>query len=288
MDATPQLGKGKAPSFFESFLDAVKTSGDARFTLFINTGFLQLPSKWVPPKGSKWDNKPETYQKYLAPADMGRNKAIPYAADPDEIEGRVKTILALHAKGVEMGSHTVRHDHGGQWTVEQWRAEFKDHQRILDMFGLPTPVGFRAPFLETNDAMYQVMGEYRMKYDTSRPGSGVKQPEKRPGTDMWQVGVPSVKVKGRIALLFDLNLRDNLKMSNDEFYDMAKKEFDARYHGTRAPLLLSGHGNYSQPIKRFMKEVCGKPEVRCGTFAEYADYLTSQTLAPIPAVVPGS
>ncbi len=274
MDATPR-GDLLEENAFQKFFARVHTVGNASFTLFINTGYLQLRPTWTPPAGSVWSKLPEAqWRQYVGKLPLNL-PAIDYANDPDEIQRRAANVLALNEQGVEFGSHTVRHLHGLHWSVAQWRTEFAEHRQILDLLKLPRPRGIRAPFLEYNDNFFTALADEGLLYDSSRPHAGkpawpVRVAEGR----AWSVGVPVVKLlNGKRALFFDLNLRNNFHVSEDEYYKVAMQEFIARYHGARAPFMLSGHGNYLAPTARFLREVCALAKVRCGTFSELVEYM---------------
>jgi peptidoglycan/xylan/chitin deacetylase (PgdA/CDA1 family) len=88
-------------------------------------------------------------------------------------------------KGHEIGNHTHRHEHGSGFTEEQWRAEIKS---CIDFLTRPydpeeslispdvtkgigvksTEIyGFRTPFLEYNDAVFEAVRNAGMVYDCS-------------------------------------------------------------------------------------------------------------------------
>lgn len=272
MDATPRGGDADG-EFFHKFHERIKDHGNATFTLFINTGFLQLHPASTPPRDSLWSRDAASWNRFLGT--LPRNRpSIRYSENPEEILGRAHNLQSLARLGVEIGSHGVRHADGRTWTTAQWHEEFTDHQRVLDLLGLPEPVGIRAPFLGTSDGFWTALEERGMRYDTSRTAGARREwPERVDGTHIWEVKVPSVVVHGRGTIFFDLNLKNNLKVSDSEYFEIAMREFNARYHGSRAPFLMSGHGNYSRAMTRVMKKVCVQPKVRCGTFAELADYM---------------
>lgn len=60
--------------------------------------------------------------------------------------------------------------------------------------------------------------------------------------------------------------------------------FTRNYEGNRAPVYIGNHfskwndGLYWQAMQDFAREVCVKPEVKCVTFSELADFM--DTLSP--------
>ena len=277
MDATPSA-RAQSRDFFHRIQQRVSRirGADGRpatFTLFINTGFLQLDPRDRIPRGED----PERWERYRGV--LPRNRPpIPYPDDTEALEQRVANTRSLASLGVEIGSHTVRHANGGEWSRERWEREFADHQRILDLHGLPRPNGIRAPFLATSAGYFDTLGASGMRYDTSRVTEQRRWPRRiidseGNRTNVWQVAVPRVDLPdGNRSVFFDLTLKRR-EISNQQYFELAVAEFEARYEGSRAPLLLSGHGNYTAPTVRFMRRVCARPDVRCGTFSELVEYM---------------
>jgi hypothetical protein len=255
------------------------------FTLFIGTGGMTLSPL-------RHDLTPDELP-YVGV--LPRNEYVfPYASSIHDIDITVENIHRLEERGAEIGAHTVRHSHGREFSRERWDFELDDHARILDVLHLAHPVGFRAPFLETNDDLYDSLAAHGYAYDCSIPQEGGRRWPTRHGEHgVWVFGVPTVAIPGRDrpVLLYDLNLDARLRaaavaagVTGDEaiyawmdraFEDAAYDELMVRYRGSRAPFLVSSHGGFQRPIGRFMRRVCGMPNVRCSTFREAAEYMTA-------------
>jgi len=248
------------------------------FTLFISTGLLQLSP------GRRRHSDAERVFEGVLP----RNQpVIGYARSLSVLQARAANVRELAARGVEIGSHAVRHAHGLHFDEATWRAELADHERISDLLELPRPLGFRAPFLEYNDAMYAALSARGTRYDASRPG--MRAWPTRHASGIWLFSIPTVVLpQGGRALFFDDNLRELLlplahasgtsgreaeRHIDDAYYQAAVAEFQERYRGERAPFLISGHGNFRRGVLRLMRNVCGLPDVRCATFTEAVAYL---------------
>jgi hypothetical protein len=60
------------------------------------------------------------------------------------------------------------------------------------------------------------------------------------------------------------------------------KGFDRAYDGNRAPLIIGNHfeswngGTYMRAIDQVVENVCNKPDVRCVSFRQLADWLDAQ------------
>ncbi len=71
--------------------------------------------------------------------------------------------------GMEVGLHTESHPHGGELLVEGWRSEADTNISALVALGIDRDAlfGFRAPYLEYNDAMLAAIREQELWYDCS-------------------------------------------------------------------------------------------------------------------------
>lgn len=80
-------------------------------------------------------------------------------------------LQAIHRRardeGHEIGNHTQHHEHGGEFTVAQWRAEMLVCQEAFAKIGITDVEGFRTPFLENNAATFEALSELGFVYDTT-------------------------------------------------------------------------------------------------------------------------
>ena len=283
-DATPRGGEPVEKYKFAAMFDRIKKAAPPdfkgktpTFTLFFNTGLLQLRRTWTPPRNSPWTTSDE-WRRLLKSPKLPKGRVIGHAGTPTAIEQAVSTLHYLHSQGIELASHGVQHFSGRGWSLAQWEAEFSEHARILALHGLPKPLGYRAPFLETSipgfatekDPLYQVMARYGMRYDSSKAGTlKPRWPSRIGNTDIWQLELPMYDHphKGP-AILFG-------KSRTNRWYikHALKDQFDLRYYGNRAPLVLGGHGEFSEEIETFLKTTCFRPEVRCATYSEFMHFM---------------
>ena len=203
-DATPRGDVEAEDYHFVQMLKrlrAAKPDGyegpEPSFTLFYNTSLLQLRRSYTPEAGSRWE-RDTRWRAWLKHPDLPRSNVIGHAKSPEAILGAVETLFLLEDLGVELASHGVQHHNGTGWSLKAWRDEFAEHARVLALFNLPTPAGFRAPFLKTSipgkaslkDPMFQVMVEHGMRYDSSKVGRVKPEwPKRIEATDIWEVGV---------------------------------------------------------------------------------------------------
>ncbi|MEI8257187.1 MAG: polysaccharide deacetylase family protein, partial [Deltaproteobacteria bacterium] len=199
-----------------------------------------------------------------------------YGRDPDEIEGRIATVRVLASEGHELASHGVRHLHGRAWSSAAWRAEFDEYERYMhDVVGLPAPRGFRSPFLEWSPTLFESEAERHLAYDASRPVRTAAWPQQA-ARGVWEIGVPMVffPTLQRVILSFDDSFRIR-HLTEADVEPVYFAEFERRYRGSRAPMVIASHGNYTAPALRLATQVCRRPDVRCATFHELADYMTA-------------
>lgn len=288
MDTTPHWERRGFEDLYRYInLPTPEGQRPSSYTLFIGSGGMQFDERRR--------DLSEAERPFLGVLPR-HNPVFEYANSLAQIRGKVENIRRLDALGVEIGSHTVRHERGSAWSRAEWEHEIADHERILDLVQLPRPVGFRAPFLATNEDMYAVLAAHGYRYDCSRTANSRVWPMRHAGAvaaghSLWLFGVPSVTIPGRErpALLYDLNLEERLRRAaietgiegeeaivrwmDDAFYRAIDVEFRRRYRGGRAPLLISGHGGFRDPTARFMRRVCGMEHVRCATFREAVAYM---------------
>jgi peptidoglycan/xylan/chitin deacetylase (PgdA/CDA1 family) len=71
--------------------------------------------------------------------------------------------------GMEAGLHTESHPHGGELSTKAWQDEMTQNISALVSLGIrkQSVVGFRAPYLEYNDAMLAEIRNQMLWYDCS-------------------------------------------------------------------------------------------------------------------------
>jgi hypothetical protein len=137
--------------------------------------------------------------------------------------------------------------------------------------------------------MYRALEAAGARYDSSQVAERT-WPRRHPGTRIWVFPLPTVAIPGHgRVLFFDDNVRAVLHSAASEagvtgeqpvrewveaaFLDAGLREFRSRYDGERAPFLISGHGDFLDPMLRLMRGICPLPGVRCATFREAAAYM---------------
>ncbi|MEQ1723727.1 MAG: hypothetical protein ABL930_11165, partial [Pseudobdellovibrio sp.] len=213
--------------------------------------------------------------------------------------------------------------YGRPYSFENWSSEFEQFNKLLfGVFSLnkfPEPkdyaptglafkesdvVGFRAPLLAVTDGLWPTLKKFNFRYDTSKVSSPTYWPQKQTWGG-WNFPLAQIKIAGtsRTTLSMDYNWlvyhsagasKPNLTAEEREGFrqqmlDSYKYYFKVNYFGNRAPVHIGHHfskwnqGAYWQAMKEFSQFVCNKPEVRCVTYTEYANWLDSVDEATMKA-----
>lgn len=84
------------------------------------------------------------------------------------------------------------------------------------------------------------------------------------------------------------------KKAKENMLAIYRSYFNNNYYGNRAPIHIGHHfsrwmsGAYFEAFFEFANEVCSKPEVKCGTYAELLDFMNSKSSSEIEAFKKGN
>ncbi|PDQ22948.1 polysaccharide deacetylase [Mesorhizobium sanjuanii] len=258
----------------------------AHFTYFLSCVFLLSP---------------QTRTEYTAPGKGAGKSNIGFAASKQDVADRLEQIRLAAAEGHDIGSHGCGHFDGKDWSKADWLAEFGSFEHILEnaysINGIaPEPkdwrdftrhsiIGFRAPYLSTNKALYEALPKAGFQFDASGVSKGpVRAPTSNGITHFSLPQIPEgPKSRPVIAMDYNLYVRHSGGFERpskaDEFaertYQAFRTAFDKQYQGKRLPLELGFHftlmndGAYWNALERFASEVCVKPDVECISFRDY-------------------
>ena len=230
---------------------------------------------------------------YQGPGQAKGDSLIGFGGSQNEIAQRVNEVNLAKREGHEIASHLNGHFRGSSWSKAQWTSE-------ITQFGQFSPVkdvvGLRTPLLSRNNLLYTVLPNLGYKYDSSAVGKEGDWPVKNDwGT--WEIPLVTIPIAGTrgSTISMDYNFfiaqtqaNDVLKKNNPlwtkdyhQVVDSYLNYFNNDYLGNRAPVVIGHHfstwndGLYWEAMKTFASEVCGKPEVICGTFSQLVKYLDS-------------
>ncbi|MFE0739633.1 hypothetical protein ACFW2N_32670, partial [Streptomyces sp. NPDC058855] len=154
-------------------------------------------------------------------------------------------------------------------------------------------IGARTPCLEGQKNFMKAARELGFRYDTSGVNDQV-WPKKKQG--LWDLSMQLVPFPGHRyeQLTMDYNFMVNqsggttrgnpaqYERWGDEMRDGLLMGFRRAYEGNRAPLIIGNHfeswngGTYMRAVEETIERVCNKPDVRCVSFRQLADWLDAQ------------
>ncbi|CAN7415714.1 polysaccharide deacetylase [Mesorhizobium amorphae] len=258
----------------------------AHFTYFLSCVFLLSP---------------QTRTEYTAPGKSAGKSNIGFAASKQDVAERLEQIRLAASEGHDIGSHGCGHFDGKGWSKADWLSEFGSFQHILEnaysingiapepsgwrAFARHAVVGFRAPYLSTNKALYEALPATGFQFDASGVSKGPAQPPTSNG--ITRFSLPQIpegpKARPVIAMDYNLYVRHSGGFERpsgaaefaERTYDAFRAAFDRQYQGKRIPLELGFHftlmndGAYWSALERFAGEVCVKADVECISFRDY-------------------
>ncbi|SEE82737.1 hypothetical protein [Streptomyces sp. Ag109_O5-10] len=233
--------------------------------------------------------------------------------DEQGIADTAKQLRLAWLEGNEIGTHFNGHFCGpdggvGEWSVAEWKSEiaqakqfvktWKTNTGMKDAAPLPFDydkelIGARTPCLEGQKNFVKAASQLGFRYDTSGVNDQV-WPKKREG--LWDLSMQLVPFPGHTyeQLTMDYNFMVNQSGTStqgdpdkydywgDQMRDGLLQGFNRAYNGNRAPLVIGNHfeswngGTYMRALDEVVADVCNKPEVRCVSFRQLADWLDAQ------------
>ncbi|MEU6662571.1 hypothetical protein [Streptomyces sp. NPDC046821] len=290
-------GAGEDSQKLFSHFRKVAKRNNATMTYFLS-GVYMLPeekrSLYRPPQHS------------AGSSDIGFN-------DAEGIKNTVDQLRGAWLEGNEIGTHFNGHFCGkgggvGEWSVADWKSEIGQAKSFVKSWktnagmknAAPLPfdydkelIGARTPCLEGQKNFRRAADQLGFRYDTSGVNDQV-WPKKKDG--LWDLSMQLVPFPGHSyeQLTMDYNFMVNQSGTatqgdpdkqgfwGDEMRDSLLRGFDRAYNGNRAPLIIGNHfeswngGNYMRAVEETVDTVCNKPEVRCVSFRQLADWLDAQ------------
>ncbi len=268
----------------------------AKFTYFLNCVFLLSP---------------ENKGRFDAPGKGAGKSNVGFGKSRADVSARLGHIWRAHVDGHEIASHTCGHFDGKDWTAKDYakdRAQF--HSIMADAwtingeprepFGWRAFVddslkGFRAPYLSTGPGLEAHMRSGGYLYDASGVERGIAQPKMKAGVLRFALPTIPEGPEGRRIIAMDYNLfvrhsggferKDVDGVFEKRTLDALYAAFDGQYSGKRNPVQFGLHftlmngGAYWRAAERFATDVCGRADVKCITYEEYAGGHSAAKLA---------
>ncbi len=246
---------------------------------------------------------------YQAPREEAGRSAIGWGLSTRDVADRIEVINQAIKSGHEISSHANGHFDGTAWTKGEWLSElgqFEDftlhperhnpglekepeHRRVIALSG-GRMLGFRAPVLGRNAALYDALKEKGYLYDASGVGT-IGQKPSRLSNSLWSIPLKQIAYGTTTQAILSMDYNFYFKQSAGKdvatkgsaewqaMYDAMltsyRRYFKAEHEGKQAPVVIGHHfsrwndGVYWEAMKVFAEEVCGLPDVRCTTMANY-------------------
>ncbi|RUX46663.1 MAG: polysaccharide deacetylase [Mesorhizobium sp.] len=258
----------------------------------------------------------ETRKDYTGPGKGAGKSNIGFAASKQEVTERLEQVGLAASEGHDIASHGCGHFDGKGWSKADWLAEFASFEHILENaysingiapepagwrdFARHAVIGFRAPYLSANKALYEALPQAGFQFDASGVSQGPAVPPEKGGTTRFSLPQIPEGPKSRPVIAMDYNLyvrhsggfeRPSMAAEfTERTYHAFRAAFDAQYQGKRIPLELGFHftqmngGAYWDALERFAGEVCVMRQVECISFR---DYVARQRAGERQAIVGG-
>ncbi|NTJ43028.1 polysaccharide deacetylase family protein [Agrobacterium larrymoorei] len=237
---------------------------------------------------------------YQGPGQKIGRSNVGFGQSVEEVETRLRNIWEAKQEGHEIANHTCGHFDGGEWTEDQWDAEFTAFTSAMEnawsMIGKKVEEpqgwrefvhginGFRAPYLSQSDALTAAQKKHGFAFDATSITKGPAWPVRKNGIEHF--GLPLIPEgpnnRPIIAMDYNLFVRHSMAIETpaksaefeDRAYTAFRAAFDKQYNGERIPLQLGFHfvkmngGAYWNAYERLLREVCKKEDVACVSYEE--------------------
>jgi len=252
-------------------------------------------------------------QAYVGPGHDRGDSSIGFGGSPEELRLLIDDMNTAYDRGHEIGTHFNGHfcdgndPSGNDWTTAQWSTEldqflrfvtdYRELNRLPDLPRLRVPPaaiqGGRTPCLEGDPGVvFPAMAGHGLRYDSSRPVTGLIWPQRVQG--LWEFGMPVVPVQatGGKNIAMDYNFWFKFNGARDEparaaeFTEAVLATYRDMYenalNGNRAPLVIGNHFNdwsgnaFNPAVEQFMLEVCDRPETVCTTYQNVIAWMQAQ------------
>ena len=244
---------------------------------------------------------------YEPPTMAAGRSNVGFAESREDVAQRLRQIWTARMEGHEIASHGCGHFDGGEWSVGDWTSEFQQFSTILadawTLNGLAFEpegwrdfargeiIGFRAPYLSTNPALFDALSESGFAYDASTVSAGPAAPAQK---QLVRFSLPTIpegpKARPVIAMDYNLFVRHSAGIENKDedgvFEERALAAFngalEAQLAGERVPLQIGLHftlmngGAYWRALERFAEDACARPQVRCVSYRAYLEETEAQ------------
>lgn len=276
------LSGSRNVSFWRESRDFARVSG-VKLTYFVNAADFVTD---------------DAADRYVSPGGRGKS-SIGFGGTAEQVTERFEELRLASSDGHEIASGGVAQLRGAAWSRAEWSRDLAQLGEILFRgYGVSPPAlgfselaGFRAPYLAGGTGLEPALARAGIAYDSSKREPRTNYwPEKK--GDVWSFALPAFPIEGSRGRAFAHQTFDLYLHDTDGREVVAKKAqfkermlasyrayFESSYRGNRAPVHVSHHfakwngGAYWEATQELAQELCGLPEVRCGTYRDLVAFM---------------
>jgi peptidoglycan/xylan/chitin deacetylase (PgdA/CDA1 family) len=164
-------------------------------------------------------------------------------------------VVGAWAERHEIACHTMTHPHLPQLEAARQFAEVRDSAEAIRKATGRFPLGFRAPYLESNDETREALVQLGFRYQSSAWEINHRD---RSDASLLEFPIADGLYKNRVTLAGDYNLFDGDHLSNEDALTFLLKLYNEhRLSGRPLVILLHPHlaAAHAVVIKKFIERV---------------------------------
>ena len=218
---------------------------------------------------------------------------VGFGGTKEEVEQRLNMLRRAYREGHEIAGHANGHWDGSTFRYDEWMSELSQFERFLTQaytlneIENPNPsewrrlsdsvIGFRAPLLAHNPAMYDALRDSGYKYDTSQVLKlDPLESYQESGVRIYPLHSLSTARGRTITMDYNFYVLDDGRVegSGANMLNAYQNHLKNAHGLDQAPIQIGHHfsrwnrGNYWWALKSFIKANCSQETVHCITFAE--------------------
>jgi len=223
---------------------------------------------------------------------LGRSD-VGFGGTKEEVEQRLEMLRRAYREGHEIAGHANGHWDGSGFSYDEWMSELAQFESflaqayILNEIDNPNPaewrrltdsvIGFRAPLLANNPAMYDALRDSGYKYDTSQvlkldPAETYAES----GVRIYPLHSLSSQRGRTITMDYNFFVLDDGRVegAGANMLNAYENHLRIANGSDRTPIQIGHHfarwnrGQYWWALKAFVRANCDQPDVSCITFAD--------------------
>lgn len=218
---------------------------------------------------------------------------VGFGGTKEEVATRLHMIRRAFREGHEIAGHANGHWDGSAFSYAEWQSELAQFDHFLtnayEINGIANPnpsewrrlvdsiIGFRAPLLAQNAAMYRALADAGYKYDTSQVLKLTATPDyQENGVFIYPLHSLSSPRGRTITMDYNFYVLDNGRIdgAGQNMLTAYQNHLRTARALGDAPIQIGHHfarwnrGQYWWALKQFIRANCAEPDIHCMTFAD--------------------